>query len=95
MRVDGNPIDEYHYRPQVASITYTINYELEQARLFAGLTAAEFDATPGSPEWCTEVTGWRSKCHILMLYRMSNAIPAVANDAAAKDMERQSKSRRH
>lgn len=93
--VDGNPISDYRYRPQVATITYTLAYELEQARLFAGLTASEFDRMPGTPEWCTEATGWRSKCHILMLYRMSNNIPAVAQDAAAKDMERQSKLRRH
>ncbi len=63
-------------------------YELEQSRLYAGLTAAEFDALPGAPEWCTEATGWRSKCHILLLYRMSNVIPAVVNDAAAKAMNR-------
>ena len=91
MKVDGNPIDEYVYRPQVATISYTIAYELEQARLYAGVTSAEFDSMPGSPEWCTEATGWRSKCHVLVLYRMSTAIPAAANDAAAKDMERKSK----
>ena len=94
MRVDGSPIDDYQFRPQVATITYTLAYELEQARLFAGLTMKEFDLMPGTPEWCTAQTGWRSKCHILTLYRMSNNIPAVAQDAAAKDMERQSKMRR-
>ena len=94
MKVDGNPIDEYRVRPSIASISYTIGYELEQARLYAGLTAAEFDAMPGTPEWCTEMTGWRSKCHILMLWRMSNTIPAVMQDASIKDMERQSKMRR-
>jgi hypothetical protein len=70
-------------------------YELEQARLYAGLTASEFDAMPGSPEWCTESTGWRSKCHILLLFRMSKTIPAVAEDAANKEAERNSKMRRH
>lgn len=76
------------FRESITQISYTMVYELEQARLYAGLTAAEFDAMPGTPEWCTEETGWRSKCHILLLYRMSNRIPAVVEDAAAKDMER-------
>lgn len=85
---DGSPIDDYHFRPSVTTITYTMAYELEQARLYAGMTIAEFDALPGSPMWCTESTGWRSKCHILLLYRMSKVIPAVAEDASAKEMER-------
>lgn len=92
--MDGSPIEDYHYRPQITTITYSLDYELEQARLFAGLTASEFDKMPGSPEWCNEQSGWRSKAHILVLYRMHNNIPAVAQDAANKEMERQSKMRR-
>lgn len=93
MTANGSPIEDYSYRPAVASITYTIAYELEQARLFAGITAGEFDVMPGVPEWCTDATGWRSKCHILILYRMSNSIPAVAQDASNRETERQSKMR--
>lgn len=91
MKVDGSPIDEYIFRPSIINVSYTIQYELEQARIYAGLTAAEFDRMPGTPMWCTEVTGWRSKCHILLLFRMSRTIPAVAEDASAKDMERKYK----
>jgi hypothetical protein len=68
-------------------------YELEQARLYAGLSAAEFDALPGTPAWA-KGSDWRTKSHILILYRMSNAIPAVAQDAANRELERQSKVRR-
>jgi hypothetical protein len=93
--VDGTPIDEYNLRTPAASISYTLDYELEQARLYAGITASEFDVMPGTPMWCTEQTGWRSKCHILLLYRMSLNIPAVANDAASKQMERESRMKRH
>jgi hypothetical protein len=50
---------------------------------------------PGTPMWCTETTGWRSKCHILILWRMSKTIPAVADDAASKEMERNSRMGRH
>lgn len=95
MKTDGSPIEDYTYRPSAATITYSLAYELEQSRLFAGISASEFDVMPGTPEWCTELTGWRSKCHILILYRMSNAIPAVANDASIKQSERESKMRHH
>lgn len=95
MRVNGQPINDYHFRPQVATITHTMPYELEQARLYAGLSPLEFDALPGTPEWVlADAMDWRTKAHILLLYRMSTAIPAVAQDAANRQMERDSKLRK-
>jgi hypothetical protein len=73
----------------VASVTYAESYELEQARVYAGISIAEFDALPGTPEWMQ--SGERSKAHILVLYRMSNAIPAAVSDAQSREMERKSK----
>lgn len=70
-------------------------YELEQARLYAGLSPVEFEILPGNPEWVLpDATDWRTKAHILLLYRMSSTIPAVAQDAAARQMERESKLRK-
>lgn len=51
----------------------------------------EFDAMPASPEWAVEDE--RTKAHILVLYRMSNAIPAAVGDAQARESERKMKRR--
>lgn len=93
MTVNGEPIDDYHYRPAAATIYYTLEYEMEQARIYAGLSMSEWDALPGTPEWIDSERHSRSKSHILVLYRMSNAIPAAANDAATRQMERDAKRR--
>lgn len=66
---------------------------MEQARIYAGLSMAEWDALPGVPEWIDPERHARSKSHILVLYRMSNAIPAAANDAQAREAERKAKHR--
>jgi len=55
------------------------------------MSIAEFDALPGTPEWT--IDNERSKAHILVLYRMSNAIPAAVNDAQAREVERKSRRR--
>jgi hypothetical protein len=75
----------------VATITYSDRYELEQARIYAGMNISEFDALPGTPQWA--VGDERTKTHILVLYRMSNAIPAAIGDAQSRDMERKNKPR--
>lgn len=93
MTVNGSPIDDYHYRPAAAMITYSAAYEQEQSRIYAGMSIAEYDVLPGTPEWIDPAKGGRSKAHILMLYRMSNAIPASASDAQAREMERKAKQR--
>lgn len=95
MSVNGSPIDDYSYRPSAASITYSMAYEQEQSRIYAGMSIAEYDDLPGSPEWIDPARGGRSKAHILMLYRMSNSIPAAANDAQAREAERNAKRRGH
>jgi len=75
------------------AITYNDNYELEQARIYAGLSMNEFDALPGSPDWI--VDGERSKTHILVLYRMHNAIQASVSDAQVRDSEQKARRRGH
>jgi hypothetical protein len=70
-------------------------YEEEQARIFASMSTIEYDALPGTPMWIDPNKGSRSKCHIIMLYRMSNAIPAALNDAQGREMERQSRRPHH
>lgn len=89
--INGAPISDYSYRPSVASVHYKDSYELEQARIYAGMSVTEFDQLPGTPEWIT--TGERSKAHILVLYRMSNSITAAITDAQNREIERKSKGR--
>lgn len=67
-------------------------FEEEQARIAAGLSVAEYETLPGTPIWC--LPGQRSKCHVLIWYRMSLRIPNVAQDAAVRKAERDSKMRR-
>lgn len=96
MTANGNPIGDYSFRPSAATITYTLAYEEECARIYAGMTPAEYDNLAGTPQWVNADAGQsRSKCHIIVLYRMSNTIPAVAQDASAREMERNASRRRH
>lgn len=87
MTAQGRPIQDYSFRPAAATITYTLAYEEEQARIAAGMSITDYDALPGSPMWINPETGGRSKCHIILLYRMAQYIPAVANDAQARKAE--------
>lgn len=90
---DGSPITDYNFRPSVTTITYTLAYEEQQARIYAGMSINEYEALPGTPMWIKPNIGGYSKSHIVVLYRLSNTIPAVAQDASAREMER--KVRRH
>lgn len=58
------------------------------------MSIAEYDALPGTPEWIDLEKGGRSKAHILVLYRMSNSVPAASQDAAARKLDRESRTRR-
>lgn len=74
-----------------ASISYSLDYELEQARIYAGLPIAEWDALPGTPDWIDPERPSRTKSHLLVLYRMSNVIPAAAQDAQIRQQENEAK----
>jgi len=95
VRINGRTPDEYAFKPAAATITYTMAYEEEQARLYGGLSITEWDNLPGNQFWINPDTGGRCKSDMIMLYRMSNWIPAAANDAAARQMERESRMRNH
>lgn len=88
MTVNGLPIDDYVFRPAAASIHFTLAYEQEQARIYAGLSSEEYNDLPGVPMWINPERPTLSKSHVLVLYRMSNRISAAAQDAQARKMER-------
>lgn len=70
-------------------ISYTPAYELEQSRILAGVSIEDYENLPGNPDWC--LPGQRSKAHLLVFWRMSQRIPAVASDAQIRKMERERK----
>ena len=90
VKVNGSPADSYNFRPSAATITYTLEYECEMARVYAGIPITEWDAMVGTRQWIPP-TGGRCKSDMLMLYRMSTFIPAASNDAQAREVERKSK----
>lgn len=87
MTANGSPIDDYALKPTAATITYTMAFEQEQARIWAGMSYEAYDALPGTPMWLDPLKGGRSKCHIIMVYRMQQYIPAVAQDAQVRQQE--------
>lgn len=95
VQANGAPISEYRFRPAAATISFTLAYEEEQARIYAGMSTAEYDGLPGTPMWVDPESGGRCKSDVLILYRMQQYIPAVANDAHAQQLERDSKRRGH
>lgn len=86
MKVNGAPHNEYAFRPAAATITYSLEYELECARIFAGMSLAEWEALPGTRQWL-KLGEQRCKADLLILYRMSNFIPAASSDAQARASE--------
>lgn len=91
MTINGANWSEYAFKPAAATIIYSATYEAEQARLYAGVSITEWDALPGTPAWIDPETGGRSKSDLIMLWRISQWIPAAAQDAAAREYERQAK----
>jgi hypothetical protein len=94
VKINGRKASEYAFKPSAALITYSMAYEEEQARLFAGISIPEWDAMPGSQVWIDPDIGGRCKAEIIMLYRMNNWIPAASQDVTARQIERESK-RKH
>lgn len=83
MTVNGSPIQNYPLPKSNVAIFYSLEFEAQQARLFAGMSVMEYEALPGDPTWCDE-TQPMSKADVIVLYRMSNLISAVQTHAAAK-----------
>lgn len=88
MQINGAPAFDYQVRPGLLTVTSGPAYEHEQARIYAGIPIADWDAMPGIPLWIDPAIGGRSKAEIVILYRMSNFIPAAQSDAQIRDSER-------
>lgn len=85
-------IQEYALRPGPVRLQYTLEFEQHLAREEAGLSLKEYQALPGNPVWLGEGDWW-SKAHVIAWYRLKQLIPAVANDAQSRELERKMKQR--
>jgi hypothetical protein len=91
--VNGYPIDDYTYLKAPAAVTYTLEYEMQAARVEMGLSLAEFDGLPGNSCWSDPDNPTLSKSDVLIIYRRNKAIPAVMSDAQSRDAQRKRRGR--
>lgn len=90
VRLNGNS-DIFHYQPKpsLASFSHGIDYELEQARLYAGLSPSEWNKLGGSHIWA--IDGGLCKADYLVLFRINGRINTVGEDIKARHTEQQMK----
>lgn len=81
--MNGAPIQNYPLPKASMTIYYSIEFEEHLARIFAGLGPNEYEALPGTPDWCDELHPL-SKCEVIALYRNHRLMIAVREHAAAK-----------
>jgi hypothetical protein len=93
VQVNGYPIDEYTYQKAPAAVTYTLEFEMQTARVEMGLSMQEFDALPGNTCWVDMDNPTLSKSDVLMIYRRNRAIPAVMSDAQSREMQKKRRPR--
>lgn len=83
MQANGDDIRTYPLDRTPVYIEYSLYFEAERARVQAGLSLAEFNALPGSPEWCTDASPV-SKCDLIAFMRLDQLVNLVMQDAALK-----------
>lgn len=66
---------------------------MRQAAAASGMSFQDFLDLPGDPAWTT-AQQLVSKCDVLLWYRMSQKIPAVAQDVQAREAKRLSQMHR-
>lgn len=84
MTANDQPIELYHIEKPPVHIVHRGVFEEYEARVKAGLSAAEYDNLPGDPVWITEDTPQISKAHVIAYARMSSLIQAVYAEAQAR-----------
>jgi hypothetical protein len=81
---NGQEIEEYRLDKPPIAIVHAGAFEEIEARTMAGLSQAEYDALPGTPEWITDSGPSISKSHVVAFARMKRRIEAVYYHAQAK-----------
>lgn len=65
-------------------MTYSLAFEELQALTAMGMTLADYEALPGTPDWINPAHPTLCKSDVIAWYRLSGRIPAVQQTAAAK-----------
>ena len=81
--IGSTPVHQYRLSSTPTQVTYSLDFELERARLEYGLTKMEFESLPGTREWVTEDQPL-CKCDVLAVYRINQLLPVVFADMAQR-----------
>ena len=80
IKADKQDIREYSLEKGPVSISFNLAFELQEARLEAGIGLAEYEQMVGTPQWLPD-DQTMSKCHLLIWYRNHIRIKAVIDSA--------------
>lgn len=83
----GEDIDQYRLDQPAIEIIHRGAFEEVEARTIAGLSQAEYDALPGTPDWLTDEGPTISKSHVVAYARLKRRIEAVYIDAQQKQQK--------
>lgn len=80
----GEDIEQYRLETPPIDIIHRGAFEELEARTIAGLSQAEYDSLPGTPDWLTDNGPTISKSHVVAYARLKRRIEAVYMDATQK-----------
>lgn len=66
-----------------ATIEYTLDFEEQEARVYAGLSLVEYEQMPGNMEWCTPDQPM-SKAELIVLRRLHLQVAQVQQHLSNK-----------
>lgn len=87
VKADFADIEFYSLEKGSVQIGYNIAFELQEARVAAGISISEFDAMPGIPMWM-KPTDSMSKCHLLVWFRKHRLVEAAQNSAQIRESKK-------
>lgn len=77
----GDDIERYPLPKPPIDIIHRGVFEELEARTIAGLSQAEYDSLPGTPDWLVDSGPTISKSHVVAYARLKRRIEAVYMDA--------------
>lgn len=81
--VNGSNIRSYPFPKSPIQITMEMEFEEQEARIFAGLTLQEYDQLPGGSRWC-DAKHPMSKSQIVAMYQLHKLINLVRDHVSSK-----------
>ena len=81
-------VRRYVSKPGIASFSYNILYELQEAALARGISEVELAAMPGVRLWLID-NQTMSKCDLIAWFRLHQQISTVSQDIQNRHQEKQ------